>query len=115
MAPPKLARALKQDSTLRSFVQRGTRALSSPDADLIAEGERSKVAASLDLDAATRVELPEAHRWDYLISVHATDAIVGLEPHTAKDSEIKVVIEKRRRARDFLRNHLRSGRSVSRW
>jgi hypothetical protein len=41
--------------------------------------------------------------------------IVGLEPHTAKDSEIKVVIAKKKLAIQYLRDHLQPQFRVARW
>lgn len=65
---------------------------------------RQEVSDSLDLDAAWEAELPTEHRWDYLDSFPGDGQIVVIEPHTARDSVISVVIARRsRRAPTFAR------------
>lgn len=107
--------ALHADSPLRTQVEKGLRALKSQDAKLIHELDRSKVGDSLDLDAASRSELPEAHRWDYLVSVPENSELIGLEPHSSRDDEISVVIAKKKSATSYLRSHLRDGQRIQRW
>ena len=41
--------------------------------------------------------------------------LLALEPHTAADCEITVVIRKRERALVVLREHLKTGMVVARW
>jgi len=110
-----LRTALREESPLRQYVAVGLGALAPGDVKLIHEGERPKIGDSLDLDAASRQELPQEHRWDYLVSSPATAEIVGVEPHTARDEEIRVVIAKKAQARSYLRSHLREGLHVARW
>ena len=110
-----LTAALVDGSTLRAHVERGLGAVNRQDLALIAERERRKVGDSLDLDEATRAEFPQAYRWDYLLSIPAATQIIGLEPHTASDAEIRVVIAKKAHALAYLRGHLRARCSVSRW
>jgi hypothetical protein len=111
----RLAAALVDGSALLAHVEPGLRAVRRQDLVLIAARERPKVGDSLDLDEATRAELPEAHRWDYLLSVPAAAAIIGLEFHTAGDKEIRVVIAKKANALVQLRAHFRPRCGVSRW
>ena len=110
-----LSTALQAGSALRDQVADGLGAFATKDVQLIAESERTKVGDSLDLDEACRNEHPEANRWDYLVSVPASTRIVGLEPHTAKDSEISVVIAKKKQAVTYLRNHLPPKHRVANW
>ncbi len=93
----------------------GLSGVASSDRALIAASLRTRVGDSIDLDEATRVEYPEDNRWDYLLSVPGEGLLVGVEPHSGKDSEISVVIAKKRHARDYLRNHLVDGHRISRW
>lgn len=102
-------------STLRPRVKPGLGAVLSRDRRLIALTERPQVGDSLDLDSATREEFPNANRWDYLLSVPTASHIIGLEPHSANDSEIRVVIAKKQHAIDYLVNHLPPGRRVAKW
>ncbi len=110
-----LSTALVTTSALRLLVQQGLGALVAADRGLIAVGERPKVGDSIDFDSATRPEFPQSHRWDYLMSVPAAAQIVGLEPHTAKDSEINVVIAKKQNAQAYLRGHLHAKHRVAKW
>jgi hypothetical protein len=111
----RLTDALVEGSPLRRHLGEGLQALRRKDVALIAAGERLKVGDSLDLDAASHTDLPQAHRWDYLLSVPPARSIVGLEPHPATDSQVKVVIAKKNGARAYLRAHLKPQCHVSRW
>jgi hypothetical protein len=110
-----LEAALKEESSLHEHVQPGLGAFEKKDVKLIAEAERPRVGDSLDLDAATKDEDPEANRWDYVLSIPDLSEILGIEPHTAKDSEISVVIAKKRHATQYLRTHLKDRHRVARW
>jgi hypothetical protein len=70
---------------------------------------------SLDLDAATSAEHPEANRWDYILSVRANDNLVGVEPHSARDDQVTTVIAKKQHSAQVLRDHLKAGSRVSAW
>jgi hypothetical protein len=110
-----LTETLVHLSALRPHVRNGLQAFRATDLALIALAEKPRVGHSLDLDEATRVEHPNANRWDYLLCIPDLEKIVALEPHSAKDSEIKVVAAKRQWAVDFLRDHLPPGKRVSKW
>lgn len=113
--PVLIGQALAVGSALRPHVRNGLGALSGGDRGLIAATERPRVGDSLNLDLAMQPEFPEAHRWDYLLSIPNIAQIVGVEPHTARDDEINVVISKRRNAVDYLRDHLPAHHRVSQW
>jgi hypothetical protein len=85
------------------------------DRTLIAPDERPKIGDSLDLDGALRHEFPNANRWDYVFSVPAAGKLIALEPHTAKDSEISVLIAKKKHATAQLRRHLLPQYRVAEW
>jgi len=110
-----LRAALNDGSSLREHVKDGMSAFARVDLGLVAESERSRIGDSLNLDTATRAEFPEANRWDYILSLPEVPEIVGIEPHSAKDSEITVVIAKKKHAIEYLRNHLRGGYRIARW
>lgn len=110
-----LATALNDSSDLRRHLKRGMGAFAEPDVGLIAAAKRAQIGDSVDLDAATRDEFPEANRWDYVVSVPAVSQIVGIEPHSAKDAEIRVVIAKKVHAVEYLRAHLQNGYRVAKW
>jgi len=116
MARPKLlVSALHTNSTLRDHVVSGSQAIESKDLKLLSEQVRKSIGDSVDLDQASRAEAPEDNRWDYIVSSPENELFAGIEPHTAKDSEISVVIAKRKHAIAYLRNHLVHGVIVSRW
>ena len=110
-----LSTAFVVGSSLRGGVRKGLGALPGRDRTLIASTERPRVGDSLDLDEATRVQFPQANRWDYLLSVPAASQIVAVEPHPARDSEISVVIAKKRHAVVYLRDHLPATHRVAKW
>lgn len=111
----RLKTALNEDSPLRALVRGGMGAFIELDHRLVAEDQRSKVGDSLDLDAASRQEHPQANRWDYIVSIPDLEQLVGIEPHSAKDSEISVVVSKKKNATEYLRNHLQPGYRITRW
>ncbi len=110
-----LAKALLPASSLRARVETGLGAIEAGDRALIAGPERPRVGDSLNLDEAMREERPDEHRWDYLLSVPAASRLVGLEPHTSRDAEIRVVIAKKKNAVAYLRDHLPPKHRVSEW
>lgn len=112
---PLLRVALQPASALLPAVVNGMGAFLARDRALIALGERQKIGDSLDLDAALRENFPDANRWDYVFSVPGASTLIALEPHTAKDSEISVLIAKKRHATEQLRQHLRPQYGVSEW
>lgn len=100
---------------MRDIVQVGMAAFANADVRLIAEDQRTRIGDSLDLDAASKDEDPESNRWDYIVSIPDLAEFIGIEPHSAKDSEISVVIAKRKHATEYLRNHLEDGYRIIRW
>jgi hypothetical protein len=113
--PLTLKTALEGTSALQQHVQPGMGAMKPVDRALIALGERPRIGDSLDLDTATAATSPQAHRWDYILSVPDANKLVGVEPHSATNAEIKVVVRKKQNAVDVLRQHLKPGRSVVEW
>jgi predicted PhzF superfamily epimerase YddE/YHI9 len=110
-----LRSVLLATSSLREHVQAGVGALSKQDVRLIKEPERPRVGDSLNLDEATRDEHPEDPRWDYLLSVPDQSQIVAMEPHSARQSEVSVVIAKKKWAIAVLRDHFGPRHAVARW
>ena len=110
-----LRAALNENSRLRDLVQSGMAAFANVHFKLIAEDQRSRIGDSLDLDAASKLEDPESNRWDYIVSIPDLAEFVGIEPHSAKDSEISVVIAKKKHATQYLRSHLQNGCRITRW
>src|SRR5262249_26038202 len=94
--------SLLAGSPLVGVVRDGLGAMLSSDRSLIHATERAKVGDSLDLDTATKDLFPSENRWDYVLSLPATERLVGLEPHTAGDHEVRVVIRKKQNAQAFL-------------
>ena len=107
--------ACEARSHLRAHVRAGLTALNTADIELIHLPERQRVGDSLALDEATRAEQPSAHRWDYVVSIPATGELVGIEPHSARDAEISVVIQKKKNAAEYLSAHFVVGHRVARW
>lgn len=105
--------SLRATSPLHESVQVALRAVR--ERDCFDETVRADFADSRDLDAALRVAHPREKRWDYLVGHRPSGTVVGVEPHSTKESEIGVVIGKRRAALDQLRPHLRPGASVADW
>lgn len=110
-----LKKSLKENSPLVDLVELGLGAFLNVDTKLVAESQRPRVGDSLNLDAATKEELPQENRWDYILSIPDIKKIVGIEPHSAKDNQVSVVVKKRKNAVEYLRGHLQDGIRVSTW
>jgi hypothetical protein len=119
MAPKKrktpIRHALNADSTLQTAVEDGHGAFSVAHRNLIVQEIRPAFGDSLDLDAALRTDYPQENRWDYLLGHAESRKVVGVEPHSAKSSEIGVVINKREAAKRQLMDHFKPGSRVSKW
>ncbi len=107
--------ALNETSPLRDLVQARMGAFTRGHTKLIALEQRPKIGDSLDLDSASRDEHPQANRWDYIVSIPDSQFLAGIEPHSAKDLEVSVVIRKKEHAEQYLRNHLRNGYRIKKW
>lgn len=106
--------ALKADSSLRASVANGLGAVKTSDRAFFDSAVRQDFADSLDLDAALREKHQQENRWDYLLGHAPSRLLVAVEPHSAKQDEITVVIGKRTNAREQLREHLRDGAHITR-
>jgi hypothetical protein len=111
----RLKEALNETSRLRQLVRAGMGAFANVDLKLISDDQRSRIGDSLDLDDASKDEHPEANRWDYIVSIPDLKEFAGIEPHSAKDSEISVVVLKKKHATEYLRSHLQDGYRITRW
>lgn len=107
--------SLKQGSSLNDKVCEGVQALESAHRGYLATEVRADFGDSLDSDKAFLKDHEQENRWDYLLGHTESDAIVGLEPHSAKQDEISTVIKKKEAARVQLRDHLKQGKGVARW
>jgi hypothetical protein len=110
-----LRNALRPESALLPAVVDGLGAFSPRHRALVAISERTKIGDSLDLDEALRRAFPNANRWDYVFSVPRSGKLIALEPHTARDAEISVLVAKKRHAMEQLRRNLRPQHAVSEW
>ena len=110
-----LRAALRDESTLQAEIQDGLGALERPHRGMLDDVVKGTIADSLDLDEAMRPGRDRDNRWDYLLGHGPSGAVVALEPHSAHDKEVSVVIAKKQAARDQLRQHLESDRWVEKW
>jgi hypothetical protein len=113
--PTPIRRSLLATSRLQPLVADGIQGLKREHHALIEEEIRAAFGDSLDIDEAFRPGHEQENRWDYLLGHHESGKLVALEPHSAGNKEISVVIEKREAARRHLRDHLRPGVIVSEW
>jgi hypothetical protein len=113
--PTPLRSALRKDSSLLESVRDGLGAVKSTHRTYFEERVRLVVADSLDADEALREGNDQANRWDYLLGHAESRALVGVEPHSAKEDEIGTVIRKRAAALQQLRAHLRDGVQIAKW
>lgn len=106
---------LKPASPLQAAIHDGLGAMKQVDKGYIEQTIRTEFADSLDLDAAMQMAHPEDNRWDYLLGHGKSGKLFALEPHTMKDKEVKVLIQKRAQAKLQLEGHLRPGVTIADW
>jgi hypothetical protein len=108
--------ALVPTSRLHDRVKKGLQAVKRDHVtDHLDAKVRSAFKDSLDLDEAFREGHEGEHRWDYLLGHTRSKEIVGLEPHSAREDQIRTVIAKRNAAKDQLRGHLKPSKRVRDW
>jgi hypothetical protein len=107
--------ALHIDSFLQECIKDGLGAVIRGHKGHFDGAVRSSFVDSLDIDEALKVGHEQENRWDYLLGHGETKQLIGIEPHSAENSEISTVIRKRRAALDQLQGHLREGVSVASW
>lgn len=108
-------RALRPESRLISEVEDGLGAVQGGHRQYLDVAIRADFADSLEADEALRSGNDQENRWDYLLGHGPSQQVIALEPHSASDGEIGVVIDKRNAARVQLREHLREGATISKW
>lgn len=107
--------ALKASSALIPLVKDGLGAVEAGHRQYFQTEIREAFVDSLEADEALKKNNEQENRWDYLLGHEATGQVIGVEPHSAKESEISRVIRKRRAALLQLRPHLREGAQISKW
>ncbi len=107
--------ALRSSSTLRASVYDGIDALERGHRDILHDQIKRDFGDSLNLDDALQRAHPGSNRWDYLLGHEPSQALVGMEVHSAHTGEVSVLIAKKQDALDQLRGHLRDGQRVDRW
>ncbi len=110
-----IRRALLDESELLPRVADGLAALKKIDRECFEREIRNTFADSLDLDEAMRPGRDRDHRWDYLLGHHVSETVIAVEPHSAAQGEVSVVISKCARAKEQLRDHLRDGVKIAKW
>jgi hypothetical protein len=107
--------ALRLDSSLQSNVKDGLGAVIATHHVCIHETIRSAFADSVDIDDALKKGREQENRWDYLLGYRPSKQVIGVEPHSAANTEITTVINKLIAARRQLRDHLCDGKCVAKW
>lgn len=107
--------ALVETSELLPLVLDGLSAVDAAHRELFDHSIRSAFADSLDLDRATKRGREEENRWDYLLGHGSSGEVVAVEPHSAKDGQVRTVVKKQVAARSHLKDHLREGVKIRKW
>ena len=107
--------ALISSSSLKPLVKDGIQAVESVHHSLIEKDVRVAFVDSLDIDKAFKKGHDQENRWDYLLGHRESRKIIGLEPHTANNSQVSGVIKKREASLRHLREHLKPGTFVAEW
>ncbi len=86
----------------------GLGALRAQDRQHVLAQNTSRLKGSADIDTALQLLHPNAHRWDFAVgyrhSNRQKDWIYWIEIHTADDKGVKVVLDKLRWLRDWLKD-----------
>lgn len=107
--------ALLTESKLLPLVVDGLGAVEAAHHKYFDHAIRNTFGDSLDLDKALKLGHERDNRWDYLLGHTPSEAVIAVEPHSAKQDEITTVINKCVAARKQLNDHLRNGSHVAKW
>lgn len=111
-----LLRILLPDSVLRLEVKGGLGAVEADHRrDYFHSDVKSHFLDSLDIDGTLAKGRESENRWDYLLSHSPSDSVIAVEPHSAKQAEISVVIRKKDSAKEQLSDHLVTGAKIAQW
>ena len=110
-----IRKGLRGGSFLLPQVRDGIQALETEPRNQIEANFRTEFSESLDMDEAFRPGHESENRWDYLLGHSPTGNLIAVEPHSAKEEEIGVIIKKKRSCLDQLRPHLKEGVNVRDW
>jgi hypothetical protein len=100
---------------LRPSVKTGLGAIIATHRGCFDETVKSLFADSLDIDEALKEGREQENRRDYLLGHKPSQQVIGVEPHSAANSEIATVIKKQTAARRQLQDHLCDGKHVAKW
>lgn len=107
--------ALNPNSFLLNEVKDRLEAVKKKDRKLLADDIKAAFGDSLDIDSTLLKDHEQENRWDYLFGHNVSEQIIAVEPHTAAQHEVEVVIRKRKYAKEQLASHLKSSARISRW
>lgn len=110
-----IRKALKVDSALLPLVVDGLGAVEAAHKKYFEDSIRNAFADSIDLDKAMLQGHEQENRWDYLLGHNLSEAVIAVEPHSAKQDEITTVINKRRAAQEHLKDHFKDGVKIHKW
>lgn len=106
---------LIETSSLKGHVRTGLGAIEAGHREHFAAEVKALFSDSLDLDKAIKAGHERENRWDYLLGCTLNGTVVAVEPHSAEQGEVDVIIRKRAAAQKHLRGHLKPGITISRW
>ncbi len=107
--------SLRPGSTLLASVADNLGAVETIHRSYLANSIKPAITDSLEVDSNLREGREQENRWDYLLGHGTSGCVIGLEPHSAKDDQVKTVIRKKQRAQEQLRSHFRDGARVAEW
>lgn len=107
--------ALRADSSLQKLVHDGLGAVKQVDRQHFHDEIKTEFADSIDIDDALKEGNEQMNRWDYLLGHKPKNAVVAIEPHSANTKEVSVVINKKKKALEQLKAHLRPDAQIAKW
>jgi hypothetical protein len=111
-----LLKILLPDSVLRHEVRDGMGAVEADHRrDYFHDDVKPHFLDSLDIDGTLAKGRESQNRWDYLLSHAPSKSVIAVEPHSAKQEEISVVIRKKDSAKEQLSDHLVAGAKIAKW
>ena len=100
--------AIEKTPHLNRAWKTGLQALRPEDKPHIAAADTRKITGSVDVDTAYKKVDPYGNRWDFGIAYQHTnrqaEVVYWVEPHTASDSQVSVVIKKAQWLLHWLKN-----------
>jgi hypothetical protein len=110
-----IRKAVKKESFLHQHIKNSIGAVKDSHRVYFDRSIRDLFEDSIDADEAMRQGNEQSNRWDYVLGHTTSEQMIAVEPHSASNGEISVVINKKNMAIQQLSAHFIPGVYIKHW